>query len=185
MPRCSNSVVCIANFLTVLIAIPLVYLGVWMKNDAAGQCQRTIQWLIIITGLALLVISLCGIFGSCCRLNFFMWIYLFLMFLLIIGTIVSLAFSFSVTSKRIEDTIYEYSLENSSSWLQKWVTKNWNDTERCMKESKLCSKKVMQMLIKHNNTVAGNIFKRTEFYKQLSPIQVFCFYFHKFSFKIW
>lgn len=73
------------------------------------------------------------------------------------------------------DTISDWKLGNSTGWVEKWTAKNWDATEQCMKETKLCDSKMMKFLDNNNNTVAGYLFRKTVIYHQLSPVQVFLF----------
>lgn len=170
MPKCSNAASCFINFLSLLVAIPLLCFGLWLKAEAKIECQRYVYVTVIAMGGVLLILSLLGIFGSCCRLNFFLGLYLFFMFLLMLAIAASISFTFyitsSVTIRQTEGSGVEYMLGNPS-WLQDKLVGEWATTEKCMKEVRLCDYQVMQVLNK--NASVPRIFKA-----QMTPIEMGC-----------
>lgn len=112
MARCSNAIVCAANFFALLIAVPVLCSGYWLQLQSIATVAT-----VIALGAALLVLSILGMFGSCCRLNFFLIFYLFLaLMLIIIYVIVFMIGSSIITSKTGEDAIKEYKFESSSKF---------------------------------------------------------------------
>lgn len=94
-----------------------------------------------------MVVAIAGLIGSCCRVTWLLWTYLFVMFLLILLVFSITVFAFVVTNKGAGETVSgkgykEYRLGDYSNWLQKRVNngKNWNKIRSCLVESKVCSK---------------------------------------------
>ncbi|KAJ3699279.1 hypothetical protein LUZ61_002984 [Rhynchospora tenuis] len=171
MARISNGLIGFLNILILLFSFVVIGVGAYFSLQSNSDCEKFLQWPVIIIGLFLLVVSLFGILGSCCRVSFFLWIYLFAMFLLILAMLISTVFVFIVTNKGVGDVISgrgykEYRLGDYSSWLQKEVGnyKTWSKIEGCLRTAKVCHGFTEKELTSAN-----------EFYKKnLSPIQSGC-----------
>ncbi|KAJ4969860.1 hypothetical protein NE237_002959 [Protea cynaroides] len=57
--------------------------------------------------LFLLLVSLAGLVGSCCRISFLLWLYLVVMFLLIVILVCFTIFAFVVTNKGAGEVVSE------------------------------------------------------------------------------
>ncbi|KAJ7955714.1 Tetraspanin [Quillaja saponaria] len=146
MVRLSNNLLGILNFLTILLSIPILITGIWLSKQASTDCEKWLEKPIIALGVFLLVVSIAGLVGACCRVSWLLWIYLFVMFVLILILFVFTIITFAVTNKgageALSDKGYkEYRLGDYSNWLQKRVnnTKHWNNLKSCLQDGKLCS----------------------------------------------
>ncbi|GAB2246923.1 hypothetical protein Droror1_Dr00006805 [Drosera rotundifolia] len=169
--RFSNNLVGLLNLLTLILSIPILGGGIWLSHRAHTDCEKFLEKPIIAIGVILLLISLAGLIGSCCRVNFLLWVYLLVMFLLIVLLFCFTVFAFVVTNKGAGEALdgkgyKEYRLGDYSHWLQKRVTnaKNWDRIRSCLVDGKVCK----SLENETQTTVA-------EFYaKNLSPIQSGC-----------
>ncbi|KAL5773027.1 hypothetical protein ACOSQ2_012951 [Xanthoceras sorbifolium] len=147
MFRLSNNLIGILNVVTFLLSIPILWAGVWLSNKGVTECEKFLDKPVIILGVFLMVVSLAGLIGACCRVSWLLWVYLVVMFLLIVLLFCFTIFAFVVTNKGagevVSDKGYkEYRLGDYSNWLQKRVngTKNWNKIRSCLVDSKVCTK---------------------------------------------
>ncbi|XP_010429337.1 PREDICTED: tetraspanin-8-like isoform X2 [Camelina sativa] len=147
MVRCSNNLVGILNFLVFLLSIPILAGGIWLSQKGSTECERFLDKPVIALGVFLMVVAIAGLIGSCCRVTWLLWVYLFVMFLLILLVFCITVFAFVVTNKGAGEAIAgkgykEYRLGDYSDWLQNRVNngKNWNKIRSCLVESKVCSK---------------------------------------------
>ncbi|GAA0154994.1 scaffold/adaptor protein [Lithospermum erythrorhizon] len=147
MGRCSNNLVTILNIITLLLSIPIIAGGVWLSRQANTECERFLDKPVIALGVFILVVSLAGIIGSCFRVTWLLWVYLFVMFVLILLLTAFTIFAFVVTNKGAGESVSgrgykEYRLGDYSNWLQKRVesNKNWNKIRSCLQDSKICQK---------------------------------------------
>lgn len=169
MVRLSNNLVGILNFLTFLVSIPILGAGIWLSNRASTDCEKFLEKPVIALGVFLMIVSLAGLIGACCRVNWLLWLYLVVMFLLILLLFCFTIFAFVVTNKGAGEALSgkgykEYRLGDYSNWLQKRVsnTKNWNRIRSCLYDGKVC-----QSLADANTSTASQFFA-----EHLSPIQV-------------
>ncbi|GMI81133.1 tetraspanin8 [Hibiscus trionum] len=170
--RLSNNLVGILNLITFLLSIPILGAGIRLSREGVTECERFLDRPVIIIGLFLMLVSLAGLIGACCRVTWLLWLYLVVMFLLIVLGIVFTMFAFVVTNKGAGEVLFgrgykEYRLGDYSDWLQKRVTnqKNWNKIKSCLADSKVCT----DFQDKYLNT------SLTDFYHaHLSPIQSGC-----------
>ncbi|TQE10209.1 hypothetical protein C1H46_004181 [Malus baccata] len=144
--RISNNLVGLLNFITFLLSIPIVVAGVWLTKQGSTECEKFLDKPVIILGVFLMLVSLAGLIGACCRVSWLLWVYLLVMFLLIVVLFAVTIFAFAVTNKGAGKVLSgkgykEYRLGDYSQWLQKRVnnTKNWNKIKSCLIDSKVCS----------------------------------------------
>jgi hypothetical protein len=125
---------------------------------------------MISLGVFLLVVSLMGFIGACCRVSCILCFYLIVILLLIILLFSFAIFAFVVTNKGAGETLpnkgyKEYRLGYYSNWLQNRVNNNnnWNTVKSCLQSQYLCSNFHYQFA---KDTV-------DQFYTEhLSPLQV-------------
>jgi len=146
MFRLSNNLVGILNFITFLLSIPILWAGIWLKNKGTSECDKFFDTPVIILGVFLLLVSLAGLIGACCRVSWLLWAYLLVMFLLIVLLFCFTIFAFVVTNKGAGQVLSgkgykEYKLGDYSNWLQKRVSnqKNWRKIKSCLIDAKVCS----------------------------------------------
>ena len=147
MVRCSNNLVGILNFIVFLLSIPILAGGIWLSQNGSTECEGFLDKPVIALGGFLMVVAIVGLIGSCCRVTWLLWTYLFVMFLLILLVFSITVFAFVVTNKGAGEKVSgrgykEYRLGDYSNWLQKRVNsdKNWNKIRSCLVDSKVCSK---------------------------------------------
>ncbi|CAN6217722.1 unnamed protein product [Urochloa humidicola] len=144
--RLSNNLIGLLNLVTFLLSIPILGAGIWLGHRSDGtECERYLSAPIIAIGVFLLVVSLAGLFGACCRVTWLLWVYLLAMFVLIVAVFCVTVFAFVVTNKGAGEAVSgrgykEYRLGDYSNWLQKRVenNKNWNRIRGCLQDSKVC-----------------------------------------------
>ncbi|KAL5066122.1 hypothetical protein RYX36_027859 [Vicia faba] len=145
MSRFSNNLIGLLNFLTLLLSIPILVMGVWLHKQSTTECERFLEKPIIALGVFLLVVSLMGLIGACCRVSWLLWFYLLVMFLLIVLLFAFTIFAFVVTNKGAGEAVSnrgykEYKLGDYSNWLQNKVTDggNWKRIRSCLVSGKVC-----------------------------------------------
>jgi hypothetical protein len=169
MVRVSNNLLGILNILTLLLSIPIIGGGIWLSKQANTECERFLEKPVIALGVFVLLVSIAGLVGSCCRVSWLLWLYLLVMFLLIVLLFGFTIFAFVVTNKGAGEAVSgrgykEYRLGDYSSWLQKRVNKNWDKISSCLKDSKIC-----QRLLEAGSTPAETFYK-----ERLSSLQSGC-----------
>ncbi|KAG6382781.1 hypothetical protein SASPL_157510 [Salvia splendens] len=167
--RVSNNLVGILNLVTLLLSIPIIGGGIWLSKQANTECERFLDKPVIVLGVFVLLVSIAGLVGSCCRVTWLLWVYLLVMFLLILLLFCFTIFAFVVTNKgagqALSDKGYkEYRLGDYSNWLQNRVNDNWGKIRSCLEDSKICQK-----LLTDNSTPAADFYK-----EHLSSLQSGC-----------
>lgn len=148
MARPSNVIIIILNLLTLAAGLLAIGFSLWLINNNGSTCQKGLQKPVLYVGIALSVVSLLGLLGSCCKNTFILWIYLFLLFLLILGLICFTIFTIIVTNKGVGRAlsnrgIDHFRLGDYSKWLQRYVVngKNWDEIKSCMVDAHFCQRK--------------------------------------------
>ncbi|KAK4354335.1 hypothetical protein RND71_026529 [Anisodus tanguticus] len=169
MVRCSNCFVTLLNFVTLVASIILIMLAMSFNMHLnASLCQKEIQKPLMILGVTLLVLSLMGIVGAACHVSFLLWIYLFLLFLVILGMMIYSVFSIVVALNHLDDKPadkddWEDKFQEYSQWMKNHLPdeRHWDKIKSCMIDVKFCK------LLPEDRT--------EEFYKtKLDPIQSGC-----------
>ncbi|XP_020103353.1 tetraspanin-8-like [Ananas comosus] len=170
MPRASGAVLGALNVATLLLSIPIIGAGIWLSHRGSTDCERFLQRPVIALGVFILLVSIAGIAGACCRNNCLLWIYLLVMFVLILLLFCFTVFAFVVTNKGAGSVVSgrgykEYRLGDYSHWLQRRVDNdnNWRRIRSCLQDGKVC-----QSLQEKNQTLNDFI------NSNLSPIQSGC-----------
>ncbi|KAE9602373.1 putative tetraspanin/Peripherin [Lupinus albus] len=146
MVKCSNSLIGILNFVTLVLSIPIIVAGVWLSKQSNTECERWLEKPVIALGVFLLIISILGLVGACCRVTWLLWVYLLVMFVLIVILFGFTIFAFVVTNKGAGEAVSgkgykEYRLGDYSNWLQNRVNgSTWERIKSCLQSGKLCSK---------------------------------------------
>ncbi|OEL32072.1 Tetraspanin-8 [Dichanthelium oligosanthes] len=154
--RMSNNVIIAANLVTLLLSVPVLIAGVWLRSRADGaECDRLVSTPAIALGAALMATSLAGLVGACCRATWLIWLHLLAMLALLVALLCFAAFAFVVTSGRRggggagegEDTssgagIRVYRLGDYSTWLRRRVEgdKNWARIRSCLADAGVCKR---------------------------------------------
>ncbi|KAK6153508.1 hypothetical protein DH2020_013147 [Rehmannia glutinosa] len=168
MARVSNGILTIINLLTLVVSFCAIGLALWYYLKIGSPCERDLRMPLLVIGGALLLVSMAGLMGACCRVSFFMWLYLIALFVMIVGLIAFTAFAIVVTNKGIGKALSENGVGNGklgdySWWLQNYVinSDNWDRIKRCMIHVRLC------------DSIVGGL--DIEFYKlNMPPIQSGC-----------
>ncbi|XP_045816376.1 tetraspanin-7-like isoform X1 [Trifolium pratense] len=125
----SNILVGIMNFLTLILSIAMLCLAVWLpKIVHTDQYDKWLQKPFIALGVFLLVVSLMGFIGACCRVSWVLLFYLFVMFLLIILIFIFTIFAIVVTNKGVGV---------HSNWLVN-DRDNWNTIKSSLQIQDIC-----------------------------------------------
>lgn len=145
MVKLSNNLVGILNIITFILSIPILIAGIWLSRQGTTECERFLEKPVIAIGVFLMLVSIAGIIGACCRVSWLLWTYLLIMFLLIVLLFCFTVFAFAVTNKGAGEHLSgkgykEYKLGDYSNWLQKRVNnnKNWRKIKSCLQDSKVC-----------------------------------------------
>ncbi|XP_049397320.1 tetraspanin-8-like [Solanum stenotomum] len=146
MVRVSNFIIAYLNCVTLLVSLVAIGFSIWLNfNHSATLCQKVLQKPLLILGVCLLVVSILGLVGSLCRVSFVLWIYLFLLFLLIVGLLCFTLFAILVTNKNVSKALSgrgykEIKSGDYTNWLQKYVVneENWEEIKSCLVDAKFC-----------------------------------------------
>lgn len=143
---CSNVVTGVVNFLTMVLALPIIAFGIWLAKKGDSECVKFLQWPVIVLGVFVLVVSMAGLFGSWCGNRCLMYTYLFVMFLLILLLFIFTIFAFVVTNSGAGRAVSgkgfkEYKLGDYSNWMRNRVDnpKYWIKIKSCLADAKVCS----------------------------------------------
>ncbi|KAL7099029.1 hypothetical protein ACP275_09G056500 [Erythranthe tilingii] len=146
MARVSNGMIAALNILTLVMAISAIGYSLWFNVKPESPCQKVVKTPLLVVGGALMVVSLAGLVGSCCRISLLLWMYLFVLFLLILCLICFTIFTIIVTNKGVgialsRRGVGDHRLGDYSGWLQKYVinAQNWDEIKRCLVDVKLCA----------------------------------------------
>ncbi|XP_059654562.1 tetraspanin-8-like [Cornus florida] len=175
----TNSLQKLLRRLMFTLSVPIVVAGIWLSQRGTTECERFLEKPEIALGVFLMLVSLAGLIGACCRVSLLLWIYLFVMFILIVLLFYFTIFAFVVTNKGAGEATSgrgykEYRLGDYSNWLQKRVssTKNWNKIKSCLMDSKVCKSliydkantQVQQFYLRHLSAIQRkNMRIRTQF----------------------
>ncbi|XWS45830.1 hypothetical protein CRYUN_Cryun14cG0013200 [Craigia yunnanensis] len=142
----SNNLLGIINFVTFLFSIPILVAGIWLSKSGVTECGLNVDTTLISIGVLIMIVSVAGFIGSCCRVTWLLWTYLVIILILILCgfgfTVLTLAVSNKGSGEVVPGKGYkEYKLGSYSNWIQKIVneTQNWNKIKTCMVDTKVCT----------------------------------------------
>lgn len=169
MVRVSNTLLGILNFVSLLVGLALIAGGIYFHVHASTACQKSLQNPLLVLGSFVSLVSLLGMVGSCCSNNFFLRLYMILMFLLMIGLIAFTVFSFVITNEAAGKAVSgkgfeEYRLGDYSHWLRNHFVKgkNWDVIRSCLVDAQVC-----KALTNNNDQKAADFLNRN-----FSPLEV-------------
>lgn len=161
--------------------VAVLYLRLHGGTDSVSDCHKALQNPLLIMGVFLFAISLLGLIGSCCKLDWMLWIYSCVTFLLFLGLIAFTIFAFVVTNKGVGKVLSgigykEYKLGDYSNWLRNHFVngENWGEIRSCLSDAHVCQSLGIDDKV---DAKVADFLK-----KKLSPIQVYKFAFHLLTF---
>lgn len=133
----------ILNILAFLISIPIVFMGakaVSKAGSTSGGCLSMLMKPILIFGIFIMVVSLLGVIGACCRNSSILWAYLVVLLVLLISyalfSFISMMIVWNGNADKTNSS-GDYQLSGFSSMMQNRVKdkENWNKIMHCLKEA--------------------------------------------------
>lgn len=165
MVRVSNFIVGFLNCISLVLGLIAIAIASFFYVHSSTHCQKELSDPLFVSGIVLFIVSLLGLIGSCCRTNAILLIYLIVLFLLIVGLVVFIIFSFLITNEDAAKAVSHKGIKGFRSGdFQNWLKnhfvngKKWNEIRTCLKDSKVCK-------------IQNNAFE-TAAHLTLSPIQV-------------
>ncbi|TKW10542.1 hypothetical protein SEVIR_6G171500v4 [Setaria viridis] len=144
--RMSNNVICALNLVTLLLSVPVLAAGVWLRSRADGtECDHFLSTPVIALGAALAAVSLAGLAGACCRANWLLWLYLLATLALVATLLCFTAFAFAVTASRPGAAGDEQPGRlggGYSTWLRRHVEgrRSWARIKSCLADAGVCKR---------------------------------------------
>eukprot|EP00245_Coleochaete_scutata_P004125 TRINITY_DN16387_c0_g1_i1.p1 TRINITY_DN16387_c0_g1~~TRINITY_DN16387_c0_g1_i1.p1 ORF type:complete len:284 (-),score=40.08 TRINITY_DN16387_c0_g1_i1:763-1614(-) len=146
-PKPSNAIITYLNAFTMVLALPIIAVGIWLTTQTGSECAKFLQAPVLFIGVFILFISFIGYFGSHLRITFLLWVYLFTMAMLIILLAAFTIFTFLVTLPGKGHTVQgqafkEYRLKDYSPWLSERFnqTSTWNSIKSCTLKEGYCKR---------------------------------------------
>jgi hypothetical protein len=102
---CSNFLTGIVNFVTLVLSLPIIAVGIWLAKQHNTTCYHFLEWPVIIIGGIILVVSLVGMLGAWCNFYPLLVLYLIVMFFLIAFLFIFTIFAFVVTNAGSGDAV--------------------------------------------------------------------------------
>lgn len=139
----SNTMLGILNIVVFLISIPIIFIGAKTVSKAesiSGGCHPMLMKPILIFGIFIMVVSLLGVVGACCRNSSILWGYLVIMLILLLSYALFYFISIMVIWNVGADATTSSGDDNLSAYsdiLQKSVKdkENWNKIMHCLKDA--------------------------------------------------
>ncbi|KAH9722452.1 tetraspanin-11 [Citrus sinensis] len=167
MVRVSNFIVGFLNCISLVLGLTAITIASFFYVHSSTHCQKELSDPLFVSGIVLFIVSLLGLIGSCCRTNAILLIYLIVLFLLIVGLVVFIIFSFLITNEDAAKAVSHKGIKgfrtgDFQNWLKNHFVngKKWNEIRTCLKDSKVCK-------------IQNNAFE-TAAHLTLSPIQSSC-----------
>ncbi|KAJ0105674.1 hypothetical protein Patl1_19016 [Pistacia atlantica] len=140
MARLSSFMFIALNCFSLLLGFVSISCAAYAQFNGGTICQKALEVPLLITGLVLLLVSLLGLIGSCCRANGVLFLYLLVMFFVIIGLLVFTIFVLLVTNKVVGKRVSPNRVQDYSQWLQNQVSgRNWEQIKACLIDAKVCN----------------------------------------------
>ncbi|KAJ4823575.1 hypothetical protein Tsubulata_029691, partial [Turnera subulata] len=142
MVRPSNIILAIFNWITLVIGLGAMATGLYfVVTDTDTACQNGLEDPLFIVGASLTVISLLGLIGACFGANFFLVIYLGVLFCAIVGLICFTIFTILVTNASAGKMFSNSKAFNFQNWLKNHFVdnKNWVEVKSCLMDANVCT----------------------------------------------
>ncbi|KAL9230121.1 hypothetical protein vseg_005511 [Gypsophila vaccaria] len=150
MARWSNNLTACINLCNLLIGLSILTFAITMMNaEPVSTCKKLLVPPSVKIGSVLVVVSLLGLLGSCCRSPFLLWIYLFFHIIIIFVMVIGIVLWIKIITTRVNlDVGEEYRFSSFASWFKDHVfgMTEWSHVRQCMIDRDLCS---MDSSIKH------------------------------------
>ncbi|XP_057420489.1 tetraspanin-11-like [Lotus japonicus] len=171
MFRTSNTVVGFLNILSLLLGLTAVVTAAYIHQHGGSDCQKVLQYPLLIGGVFVVLVSTLGIAGSLYRINTALYAYLVVTFLVVVGLAFFTVFALFVTNRKVGQQVSnkgygEYRVTDFSHWLQRYVVndKNWDEVKSCLVDAHVCQ----------NLAVNGGRNNDSLIFKHLSTTQSGC-----------
>lgn len=142
----SNKVIGGINLVGVILSIPIIGAGIWLTNEPANSCVKTLQWPLFILGVLILVVAVAGFIGAFWRITWLLILYMVAMLVLIVLMVCLVVFVYMVTLRGhgvIEPnrSYLEYRLDDFSPWLRRRVRSSykWDAIRSCLSTTTMCA----------------------------------------------
>lgn len=169
MFRISNTVVGALNALSFVLGMAAVGAAADIHVHGGSDCQKVLQYPLLIGGVVVMVVSALGMVGSLWRVNKALYAYLAVTFLLVVALAFFTVFAVFVTNRKVGRQISgkgygEYRVADFSHWLQRYVVNdnNWDEVKSCLIDAHVCQ----------NLAVNGGRNNDSLIFKHLSTTQV-------------
>lgn len=144
--RMSNNVIGALNLVTLLLSVPILVSGIWLRSRADGtECDHLLSTPAIALGAVLMAIAVAGLAGACFRATWLLWLYLLAMLVFIVALLCFTVFAFAVTNRGAGEAVSgvgyrEYRLGDYSTWLRRHVEsrKDWARIRSCLADAHVC-----------------------------------------------
>ncbi|KAG8387955.1 hypothetical protein BUALT_Bualt02G0075000 [Buddleja alternifolia] len=146
MVRVSNWIITGLNIVTMLLACCAIFAAFKLHGNTDSPCSNSLKVPFLVVGGALLVVSFVGMVGACCRVTFFMWIYIIMLIMILMG-LVSITIYMIIVANKGFATFFSFGndgwkdkLKDFSSSLQNYGahSDHWDKIKSCMDEAKVC-----------------------------------------------
>ncbi|CAL5012748.1 unnamed protein product [Urochloa decumbens] len=147
--RMSNNVIGALNLVTLLLSVPVLITGVWLRSRADGTgCDHFLSTPAVALGAALAAVSLAGLLGACCRATWLLWLYLLATLALALALLCFTAFAFAVTATKpgAGDAAVTATGEGDeagyTAWMRRHVEgrRSWARVQTCLADAGVCKR---------------------------------------------
>ncbi|CAO2172967.1 unnamed protein product [Urochloa humidicola] len=170
--RMSNNVIGALNLATLLLSIPILVLGIWLRSRPDGTgCDHFLSTPALALGAALAAVSLAGILGACFRATWLLWLYLLATLALALALLCFTVFAFAVTATT---TMHGAGAGTGNAaeagytaWLRRHVERgrSWARIQTCLADAGVC---------KHLEDDDNKTKKKAATHGGLSPVESGC-----------
>ncbi|CAO2188390.1 unnamed protein product [Urochloa humidicola] len=146
--RMSNNVIGALNLATLLLSIPILVLGIWLRSRPDGTgCDHFLSTPAVSLGAALAAVSLAGLLGACFRATWLLWLYLLATLALALALLCFTAFAFAVTAttttRHGDGAVPGNEAEAGyTAWLRRHVEggRSWDRIQTCLADAGVCKR---------------------------------------------